>query len=62
VGYRIHSGFSSGNYTVSTDVGNTTAANVALTQSGATYYFVVTAYNAAGTESPFSNQTSITAP
>jgi hypothetical protein len=62
VGYRLHTGFSSGNYTVSTDVGNTLTTNVTLTKSGATYFFVVTAYNLAGIESAFSNQTSVTAP
>jgi hypothetical protein len=62
VGYRVHTGFSSGNYSQSTDVGNTAATTVQLSQSGATYFFVVTAYNAAGIESQFSNQISVNAP
>jgi hypothetical protein len=53
---------SSGNYTQSADLGNTTAVTVPLAKSGATYYFVVTAYNSAGIESPASVQVSATAP
>ena len=62
VGYQLHTGFSSGNYTQTTDLGNTTAVTVPLTQSGSTYFFVVTAYNAAGTQSLVSNQISAVAP
>jgi hypothetical protein len=62
VGYKLHTGFSSGNYTLTTDLGNTTATTVQLTKSGSTYFFIVTAYNSAGTESPVSNQVSVTAP
>jgi hypothetical protein len=58
----LHTGFSSGNYTLTTDVGNTIATTVQLTKSGSTYFFIVTAYNTAGTESPVSNQVSVTAP
>jgi hypothetical protein len=61
VGYRLHTGFSSGNYTQSTDLGKTTAVTLPLQQSGATY-FMITAYNSAGIESPASNQISATAP
>ena len=35
---------------------------VQMTNSGSTYFFIVTAYNSAGTESPVSNQISVTAP
>jgi hypothetical protein len=62
MGYTLHTGFSSGNYTQTTDLGNTTAATVPLTQSGSTYYFVITAYNTAGVQSVASNQISVTAP
>jgi hypothetical protein len=62
VGYRVHTGFSSGNYSLTTDVGNTIATQISLTQGGATYFFVVTAYNAAGIESALSNQISVNAP
>jgi hypothetical protein len=61
VGYKLHTGFSSGNYTQTTDLGNTTATTVALTKSGSTYFFIVTAYNSAGAESPISNQLSVQA-
>ena len=62
VGYRLHTGFSSGNYTQTTDLGNSTTVTVPLQQSGSTYYFVVTAYNAAGVESPYSGELSAKAP
>lgn len=62
VGYKLHTGFSSGNYTLTSDLGKTTATTVQLTKSGSTYFFIVTAYNAAGTESPVSNQISVLAP
>jgi len=62
VGYRLHTGFSSGNFTQTTELGNTTAVTVPMQQSGSTYYFMVTAYNTAGLESPASNQISIKAP
>ena len=56
------SGAGSGNYTLTTDLGKNTATTVQLTKSGSTYFFIVTAYNSAGTESPVSNQVSVTAP
>jgi hypothetical protein len=62
VGYKLHTGFSSGNYTLTTDLGKATATTVQLTKSGSTYFFIVTAYNSAGTESPVSNQISVIAP
>src|SRR6202035_3552182 len=62
VGYKLHTGFSSGNYTLTSDLGKTTAATVQLTKSGSTYFSIGTAYNAAGTESPVSNQISVLAP
>jgi hypothetical protein len=62
VGYQLHTGFSSGNYTQTTNLGNTTSATAPLTQSGATYYFVVTAYNSAGFQSLVSDEVSVTAP
>jgi hypothetical protein len=62
VGYRLYMGLASANYTQSTNVGNSTTATVSGLSSGSTYYFAVTAYNAAGTQSPPSNQVSFTAP
>jgi hypothetical protein len=55
-------GLASGVYTQSTDVGNTTTATASNLISGSTYYFVVTAYNSAGVESPHSNEVSQQAP
>jgi hypothetical protein len=62
VGYRVHTGTSSGNYAQTTDVGKTTAATIAISLSGSTYFFAVAAYNTAGVEGPFSNEVSMTAP
>jgi hypothetical protein len=61
VGYRLHDGTSSGNYTRTIEVGNTTTATVSNLTAGQTYYFAVTAYNAVGRESLPSNQVSFTA-
>jgi hypothetical protein len=44
------------------DVGNKTAATIAISLSGSTYFFVVAAYNTAGVERPFSNEVSMKAP
>ena len=51
MGYKLHAGFSSGNYTQSADLSNKTTATIANLKSGSTYFFVVTAYNSAGTTS-----------
>jgi Fibronectin type III domain len=61
VGYRLKVGSSSGNYTQTVDVGNSTSGAVAL-KSGSKYFFVVTAYNQAGIEGGGSNEVSATAP
>ncbi len=61
VGYRLNSGSSTGNYTKTTDLGNTTAVTIPV-QSGSKYFFVVTAYNSAGTASQSSNEVSVTVP
>jgi Fibronectin type III domain len=62
VGYRLHIGRASANYTQTIDVGSSTTTTVSLLVSGSTYYFVVGAYNAAGIEGPYSNEVSFTAP
>jgi hypothetical protein len=62
IGYRLYSGLSSGNYTQSTDVGNTTTFTLSNLTSGSTYYFVITAYDSAGLESSPSSEVSYTAP
>jgi fibronectin type 3 domain-containing protein len=55
-GYRLHYGTSSKNYSVTIDVGNVTTYKISNLMAGKRYYFVVTAYNAAGKESPASNE------
>jgi len=55
-GYRIRYGNASGAYNQVLDAGNTTNAVVSNLVAGATYYFVLTAYNSAGLESDFSNE------
>lgn len=59
-GYKIYYGTSSGNYSQSSDAGNSTSYQVNNLSGGATYYFVVTAYNSTGIESSFSNEVSTT--
>jgi fibronectin type III domain protein len=62
VGYRLHIGTASGNYSQVIDVGSATTATVSNLISGSSYYFVVTAYNAAGVEGPNSNEASYSEP
>ncbi len=58
-GYMIHYGTASGTYSQAIDVGNTTSYTVNNLIDGQTYYFAVTAYNAVGYESVYSNEVSI---
>ena len=62
VGYKLYVGFTSRNYNQATDVGDATSASFSQLTSGDTYYFAVTAYNAAGIESPYSDEVSYEAP
>jgi hypothetical protein len=55
-GYMIHYGTASGTYSQSADAGNTTSYAVTNLTDGRTYYFAVTAYNAAGYQSEYSNE------
>ena len=55
-GYKVYYGTSSGNYSNSLDVGNTTTCTVSNLQDGMPYYFVATAYDAAFVESEFSSE------
>ena len=59
-GYRLHQGTSHGNYSQIIDVGYTTTTSVSDLTAGQTYFFVVTAYNAAGESLP-SNEVLFTA-
>lgn len=61
-GYNIHYGAQSGTYTSTYSAGTTTSATVSGLTEGQTYYFVVRARDAAGTESANSNQVSTTIP
>lgn len=54
-GYKIHYGFSKGNYEVHTDLGKVTTHKFLGLPDGPTYYFAVTAYDGA-TESGYSNE------
>ena len=60
-GYKVYSGTSSGAYGAPVDIGNVTTFRIANLQSGATYYFAVTAYNSTG-ESGYSNEVSKSIP
>jgi hypothetical protein len=62
VGYRLHIGRASGNYSQIVDIGSSTAAAVSNPAGGTSYYFVVGAYNSAGVEGPYSNEVSYSAP
>ena len=58
-GYRLYYGTAPGSYTTSIDVGNVVSRQVTLSP-GATYYFVVRAYNAESQLGPASAETSLT--
>ncbi len=62
IGYSLYQGGTSQNYTNVISVGTNTSATVSNLIAGATYYFAVTAYNAVGLESPFSNEIFYTVP
>ena len=59
-GYRIYYGASSGNYSNVVTVGNATAYTFNSLNGGATYYFVVAAYDDSGNESGYSAEVSAT--
>jgi PKD repeat protein len=61
-GYMLYYGPSAGNYTTKIDVGNTTSRAVSNLTDGATYHFVVTAYDASRVESDRSNDVVATLP
>jgi len=61
-GYKVYYGLSSRTYPYVVDAGNTTTHVIKNLQEGATYYFVVTAYNVAGPESDFSGEIDYTVP
>lgn len=59
-GYKIYTGTASGDYSQNIDVGNVTSYTLSSLNDATTYYFTVTAYNATGDVSGFSNQASFT--
>jgi PKD repeat protein len=59
-GYKIYFGPAAGNYPSSIDVGNTTSYAVTGLTEGATYHFAATDYDAARSESGYSNDVSAT--
>src|SRR5271167_3664983 len=59
-GYMVYSGPAAGDYTSSIAVGNTTSYTVSNLVEGTTYHFAATSYDAAGTQSGFSNDVSVT--
>jgi hypothetical protein len=61
-GYNLHYGTASQSYNKTIDVGNATNTTISGLIDGTTYFFAATAYNAAGTESDFSNEATYTAP
>jgi hypothetical protein len=61
-GYNVHYGTSSGNYTSQINVGNVTSATISNLNAGSIYYFVVTAYSSANSESAASNEASFSVP
>lgn len=54
-GYKVYQGTAKGAYTDSVDVGNQTSYTLSNLVNGSTYYFAVTAYDGAKTESAYSN-------
>ncbi|MFO1487335.1 MAG: fibronectin type III domain-containing protein [Verrucomicrobiota bacterium] len=61
-GYRIYYGGGSGLYTNTVTAGNVTVLKLNGLEEGRTYFFVVSAYDATGYESDFSNEASYTTP
>lgn len=59
-GYKLSYGSTSGSYTKSLNAGSSTSATVTSLTPGATYYFVVAAYNSIGLQSSPSNEVSLT--
>jgi hypothetical protein len=59
-GYKVYMGTASGSYTQNIDVGNSTSYTIGNLNDGTTYYFAVTAYDASGDVSGYSNQASLT--
>jgi len=61
-GYKLYYGYASREYPYSIDVGNLTSYTVTDLEAGETYYFTVTAYNASGYESDYSDEVNYEVP
>ena len=61
-GYKIYYGLTSQTYDFIKTVSNQTTYAISGLEPGRTYYFTVTAYDASGNESGFSNEVSVTVP
>jgi Fibronectin type III domain len=61
-GYNIYYGTSSGDYTTEINVGNISVITISNLTAGMTYYFAVTAFDAVGDESFFSNEATFIVP
>ena len=61
-GYELYYGTVSGYYSESVDTGAATTASLSGLQAGQTYYFAALAYDAAGDQSPFSNEVKYAVP
>ena len=61
-GYKVYTGTASGSYSQNIDVGNATSYAMTNLNDGTNYYFAVTAYDAAGDVSGYSNQVSYNTP
>jgi len=61
-GYKIYYGPTTQTYDFIKTVSNQTRFSISGLEPGRTYYFTVTAYDASGHESSFSNEVSVTAP
>jgi hypothetical protein len=61
-GYKLYWGTQAGQYALLADVGKSVSQVVSDLQTGSTYYFAATAYNAQGAESDYSNELSYKVP
>src|SRR5262245_23873194 len=61
-GYKLYYGLTSRTYDFIKTVGNQTKYAISGLEQGRTYYVTVTAYDASGNESSFSNEVSVTVP
>ncbi len=61
-GYIVYYGTTSGRYIHADDVEQNTQVDISNLKQGVTYYFAVTAYNASGNESVFSDEVSVLIP